>query len=158
MRFGNEPAVASGGTGGEIGAGIFLDDSTNTLNVNVGWGSSQGFTDLTSTSTASHIHGPTASNNGSGFTQTAAVLFTFTRSSSLATGGTFTGPSNVIALSPTQVTELNSGKYYINIHTTTNSGGELRGFIVPAAVPEPASLALMACGAMTFLSRRNRRK
>src|SRR5262245_56112324 len=70
---GNEPGSPIGGTGGEVGGGIFYDDVANLLTINVGWGSSQGFTDLSSLSNNSHIHGPTTSNNGSGFTQTAAV-------------------------------------------------------------------------------------
>ena len=138
----NEPQplpVASTASGGEVGAGIFLDDVTNLLTVNVGWGSSQGFNDLTSATNNSHIHGPTAANGGNGFTQTAPVLFNLTRSSNLATGGTFT--SAPILLSAAQVSDLMGGKFYINIHTTSSGGGELRGFLV--AVPEPSSFALL---------------
>ncbi|WP_395094061.1 CHRD domain-containing protein [Armatimonas sp.] len=155
LLFGNEPAVATGGSGGEIGAGIFLDSTTNVLTVNVGWGSSQGFTDLSSSSSASHIHGPTASNFGSGFTQTAGVLFTLTRSSNLATGGTV---AQAFTLSGAQVTDLNNGKHYINIHTATNGGGEIRGFIVPAVAdaPEPGTLALLALGGTLVLVKRRR--
>jgi hypothetical protein len=160
LLFGNEPAVASGGTGGEIGTGIRLDDlgdadpNTNTLKISVGWGSSQGFTDLSSAANNSHIHGPTAANNGSGFTQTAGVLFTLTRSSSLATGGTII--QDITTLTAANVTDLNNGKFYINIHTANNGGGELRGFIVP--VPEPTTVSMAALGAMALLgTRRNRR-
>ncbi len=159
---GNEPGVLAGtpGTGGEIGLGFFLDDlgdldpNTNALTINAGWGSSQGFTDLSSTASASHIHGPTANNNGSGFTQTAGVLFTLTRSSSLPTGGTFT--NTPISLTTAQATDLTNGKYYVNIHTGTNGGGEIRGFLVPAPVPEPTSVGLLALGALALLRRRNR--
>lgn len=150
---GNEPGAIVGGTGGEIGTGIFLDDVSNLLTINVGWGSSQGFTDLSSTASASHIHGPTAANNGSGFTQTAGVLFTLTRSSSAVTGGTVTNAP--IALTAAQVTNLNNGQFYINLHTANNGGGELRGFIV--AVPEPGSMVLlMVGGAIGIFRRRNR--
>jgi len=157
---GNEPGSITGGTGGEFGAGIFLDDgndanpATNLLTIsNVGWGSSQNFSDLTSTATASHIHGPTGANNGLGFTQTTGVLFTLTRSSSLATGGTFTNvPINLTAA---QVGELNNGRYYINLHTSNNPGGEIRGFIVP--VPEPSAMALGAAGLVGLLGRRHRK-
>jgi hypothetical protein len=138
---GNEPGVLTGGTGGEIGAGIFFDDATLNLTINVGWGSSQGFTDLSSAANNSHIHGPTAANFGLNFTQTAGVLFNLTRSSNLPTGGTI-GQS--FTLTPTQQADLFNGKYYLNIHTVNNSGGELRGFLVP--VPEPSALALMALG------------
>jgi CHRD domain len=127
----NEPAAPIGGSGGEIGAGIFFDDVTNLLTVNVGWGSSQGFVDLTSLSNNSHIHGPTASNNGAGFTQTAGVVVNLTRSSNAVTGGVITNAP--IALTAAQKADLLNGKYYINIHTVNNGGGEIRGFLVPVA-------------------------
>jgi len=158
LLAGNEPGSITGGSGGEIGAGIFLDDAndvdanTNLLNINVGWGSSQGFTDLTSTAIASHIHGPTAANNGSGFTQTAGVLFNLTRSSSATTGGIFT--TAPISLTSAQVTDLNNGKYYINLHTANNGGGEMRGFIV--LVPEPSTAAFAAFGLLGLVARRRR--
>lgn len=155
LLTGNEPAVSSGGSGGEIGAGITYDDIANLLTLNVGWGSSQGFTDLSSTATASHIHGPTASVNGSGFTQTAGVIFTLARSSSAVTGGTFTGAP--ILLTETQETDLLNGKWYINLHTANNGGGEIRGFLVQA-VPEPSVVVLGALGAGALLLRLRRRK
>ena len=158
LLFGNEPAVASGGTGGEIGAGITFDDVTSQLTVNVGWGSSQGFTDLSSAANNSHIHGPTANNFGTtpatgiAYTQTAGVLVTLNRSSSLVTGGTFTnGP---ITLTTTQVTDLFNGKYYINLHTANNGGGELRGFIVPVPEPTTPLLGMLALGSVALRRRR----
>ena len=35
---------------------------------------------------------------------------------------------------------------YLNIHTVLNGGGEIRGTVQPAAVPEPASLTLLGLG------------
>ena len=150
---GNEPGTIIGGTGGEIGSGITFNDVTLALTINVGWGSSQGFTDLSSAASASHIHGPTAANNGSGFTQTAGVLFTLTRSSNAVTGGTLT--TAPITLTASQATDLNNGKFYINIHTANNGGGELRGFLIPA-VPEPGTASLLGLGALVFVARRRR--
>jgi len=44
---GNEAPTTPVGSGGEIGAGIFFNDVTLQLTINVGWGSGNGFTDLT---------------------------------------------------------------------------------------------------------------
>lgn len=162
LLFGNEPNVTSGGTGGEIdggtnGFGVFYNDANLTLTLNIGWGSSQGFTDLTSTANNSHIHGPTGNNfgnsGGTNFFQTAGVLFNLIRSSSAATGGTII--TNIV-LTSAQQTDLFNGKYYINIHTVNNGGGELRGFLVP--VPEPSIIALAIVGGIGFAAWRLRRR
>lgn len=132
---GNETPAVTGGTGGEIGAGITYDDATRQLTLNVGWGSSQGFTDLSSAANNSHIHGPTAANFGNdgigSFRQTAGVLFNLTRSGDAVTGGFIT--PNTITLTAEQETNLLNGRLYINLHTANNGGGEMRGFLVPAA-------------------------
>ncbi len=154
---GNEPGNITGGTGGEIGAGITFDDVSNILTLNVGWGSSQGpFTDLTSLANNSHLHGPTLANNGNDgtgdFKQTAGVAFTLTRTSSAVTGGTFS--PNTVTLSAAQETDLLNGTFYINIHTVNNGGGEMRGFL--KAVPEPGTATLLGLGALAFAARRRR--
>jgi hypothetical protein len=53
---------------------------------------------------------------------------------------------------------LLTGRTYINIHTTGNPTGEIRGFL--AAVPEPATWAMMLLGfaGLGFAFRRSRRK
>ncbi|MGI4955026.1 MAG: CHRD domain-containing protein, partial [Janthinobacterium lividum] len=35
-------------------------------------------------------------------------------------------------LTPAQLADLQAGKYYYNIHTATNPGGEIRGQLVRA--------------------------
>lgn len=157
---GNEP-VATGGTGGEINTGITYDNVTNILDLtNVGWGSSQGFADLSSLANNSHLHGPTPNINGNGFSETAGVAVTLNRSSSAITGGTFTNPlidlDTVYGVNAeAREADLLNGKFYINIHTVNNGGGELRGFLVP--VPEPSTAALLVTGALGVAARRRRR-
>lgn len=141
---GNEPANGTGGTGGEIPntTGITFDTVTNVLDLtNVGWGSSQGFTNMTSTVNNSHLHGPTANVNGSGFTETGPVALNLTRSSSLANGGVFTNPlvdfDTVFGVdAEAREAQLLNGQFYINIHTAEIPSGEARGFLVPPLAPE----------------------
>src|SRR5688572_14254694 len=64
------PTVVGGGSGGELGTGILFDDVTLVLSINVGWGTANGFTDLTGNTTLGHLHGPTATP---AFTENAGV-------------------------------------------------------------------------------------
>jgi hypothetical protein len=48
-----------------------------------------------------------------------------------------------------------AGKAYLNIHTTTFGGGEIRGFLAP--VPEPSSYALLALGLLAVGAAARRR-
>lgn len=41
---------------------------------------------------------------------------------------------------------VGSGRAYLNIHTTTVPGGEIRGFFALAPIPEPETYALMLAG------------
>ena len=47
-----------------------------------------------------------------------------------------------------------AGQAYLNIHTTTRSGGEIRGFL--AFVPEPSSFLLALFGAAGLFVRRRK--
>ena len=124
----NEPGSIVGGTGGEIGKGITLDDVSRLLIVHVGWGSGNGFTNLSSNANNQHIHGPTTSINAAGFTETAGVTINLTRTADSPSSGTI---SNGVILTAAQVTNLFNGKYYVNVHTVNNGGGEIRGFMIP---------------------------
>src|SRR5438874_2325428 len=143
------PPNASPGTGNAI---VTIDDVLNTMRVQVT------FSGLLGTTTASHIHTPTAAP----FTGTAGVATTtptfpgfplgvtsgtYDQVFDLLTGATY-NPAFVTAnsgsVTQARTALLNgiaSGEAYLNIHTTVVPGGEIRGFLV--AVPEPATWALM---------------
>jgi hypothetical protein len=156
LLFTNENATITGlpGSGGERGLGISFNDVTLVLSIDIGWGSGNGFADLSSTVTGGHIHGPTTSGGTASFTQDASVLIGLDGLAgwnSSRTAGGFTG---TVTLTSTQASQLLAGRFYINVHTSTNGSGEIRGNLV--AVPEPASAALLAMTAGLFAVRRRR--
>jgi hypothetical protein len=83
------------------------------------------YSGLGSNASAAHIHtdGPVGVNG--------PVLFNLTGAS--ATSGTLTlAPT---AVTPAQVADLRAKRWYVNIHTTNFSGGEIRGQIKIATTP-----------------------
>lgn len=146
--------VAGGGSGGEIGAGITFNSATNVLTVNVGWGSGNGFIDLTGNAVAGHIHGPTSNPAPGSFTQATSVRYPLDSLAGWnpsATSGGFVGTVNIL---PADVTGLFEGRFYINVHTAANGGGEIRGQLLP--VPEPSALQLAGVGLAGAALRRRR--
>lgn len=157
MRFDNENPSASGsGTGGEVGAGISYDTTTKVLTLNVGWGSGQGFSNLTGAVTAAHLHGATASTGVAAFTQSAGVLFSLDGAtpgySSSGTNGGWT--NTTVTLTAGQETQLMNGQFYLNAHTSANGGGEIRANLV--LVPEPSRALLCVLGVSLATLRRRR--
>jgi hypothetical protein len=153
-------ATTTPGTGGEIGSGIFLDTATNILTINVGWGTSNSFTDLTGTATAAHIHGPFGQTEGG------STVFTLsTAGYSFATGasdGSIMGSVDLDGVTlgnASTMQDLLDGLWYINVHTGVNGSGEIRGNLVQvSAVPEPSTYAFLAgLGALGLVGTRRRR-
>jgi hypothetical protein len=157
LLAGNQNTTINGtpGSGGEIGAGITLNDATNALTVNVGWGTGNGFTNLTGNGVAAHIHGITTNPAPGSFTQDANVLINLDSGPGWNPSSTNGFINQTVTLTPAQVIALNEGRLYVNVHTGTNGGGEIRGNIVP--VPEPTALGALALGATLLTHRRHRR-
>ena len=159
---GNENPAATGGTGGLTagGQGIFFDSDTNMLTIDVSWGSLRGFSDLTGDVTVMHIHQGSTNGTATTFDDSGAPFI------NLHTGGAgiFDGSANNGFYTNTflfndadRIDALNAGELYINVHTSANTGGEIRGNIVAASVPEPGSLALLGLsGAAIAMVRRRR--
>ena len=101
------------------GTGFFVLDNTGTqLTYSVT------YSGLTANRTAAHFHGPALPGVNAG------VVFPIA-----GTGPTSGNISGTWAIDPTNVTRLNSGLLYVNIHTGNFPGGEIRGQVVPDATP-----------------------
>ena len=87
------------------------DAKTNSLQYSVTW------TGLTGTATGGHFHGPALAGANAG------VVIPFT----LTNNGTSGSASGTVALTDAQEADLLAGKWYANIHTAANAGGEIRG-------------------------------
>ena len=116
---------------------VVLSDDHSTITVDESW------TGLTGPATASHIHGPAPIGTN------APVLFPFTGVPA-ATAGSI--PEQNFAITATQVSQLEQGLYYMNVHTGQFPGGEIRGQLLP----EPATFSLLGFAGLGMLARRRR--
>jgi len=77
------------------------------------------YTGLTGAAKAGHFHGPAAAGANAG------VALGFTGSVESPIKGSAT-------LTAAQVADVLAGKWYVNLHTAANPGGEVRGQLMPA--------------------------
>jgi hypothetical protein len=103
------PAVTTTGAGTLTGT---YDKDTKIITFNIQW--KVDGTRLT----AMHFHGPAS------ITESAGVVIGFSGYSTANTG-TFTGA--LAALTTAQEADFLAGKWYLNIHSDRNIGGEIRG-------------------------------
>ena len=124
-------ADAGNGTGslGTGSASMTLDDITKEFKWNVQWSG------LTGDVTAAHFHGPALPN------QNAGVQVGFDTVSNLSIGDTI--------LNSTQESDLLTGLWYINIHSTDVPAGEIRGQV--NVVPIPTTIWFFSSGLLALI-------
>ena len=151
------PAIVTPGTGL---ATVILDAQAHTIQINVS------FSGLTSNTQAAHIHCCAASPGNAGVATTVPAFPGFplgvtTGSYSsvvllLTDAGTY-NPAFVSAqgglaqAEATLVNGIQNNLTYLNIHTVTNAGGEIRGQLTADSVPEPSSFVLLGSGVVGFV-------
>ncbi len=148
-------AVTNGGFGGLTGSGISFNTETNVLSLDFGWGSSNGFSDLTGDASAGHIHGPTTSGGTASFTENAGVQYGLSGLAGWNASASAGGLNGDINILPEDVAGLMDGRFYINVHSSENTMGEIRGNLV--AVPEPSGALLAGIALIGMAFRRSRR-
>jgi hypothetical protein len=103
------PANATAGYGDLLAT---LNTSTKSLSYTLTFGG------LTGSATAAHFHGPAAPGANAGV--------------AVAIGGK--GPTSPVSgtatLTDAQMGDLEAGKWYVNVHTAANPGGEIRGQVM----------------------------
>ena len=109
------PAVTTTGNGT---AEISYDPTLKTISYKITWmlGNSA------ATTTNMHFHG---AENGSDLISSGVAIGI----TGFSTGSSGTLSGTTIGLTDIQATQLLAGKWYVNIHSSTHTGGELRGNI-----------------------------
>jgi hypothetical protein len=138
--------VAQAGTNGGFGAGTgsgsgsiigTYDDVTNLLDYTIN------FSGLSGTPSVMHFHLGTPGVSGG---------------VQLGIPGPYTSPISAVDVEVAPDTEANllGDLWYVNVHSATFGGGEIRGQVTATAIPEPTAPLLLLGGFFTLALRRRR--
>ena len=129
-------AGAGSGSGGVGFANMTLDTATNFFSWNISWSG------LTGTATSAHFHGPALPS------QTAGVQVAIGIASNPVIGSA--------TITNEQQADLLAGLWYVNVHSTADPGGEIRGQV--SVVPIPAAAWLFGSALLGLLGVARRKK
>ncbi|HVP30390.1 MAG TPA: CHRD domain-containing protein [Myxococcota bacterium] len=132
------PVNASGAAGGGIAP---FDSVADTISVSVF------FAGLAAPATAWHIHIGAPGVPG-------PVIVSITPFTPASTSGSIVG--GPLAFPVADITDLLAGNTYFNIHDAVFPGGEIRGQLIPAVVPEPGTLSLLGLATLGLAVARRR--